>query len=80
MREADVGSQSADTIKLRFGSQNFEMASGSIGQYPIATSKRKRPQLGDEPRPPFPRTLIGGNASGRELPSYLSVIRSKCLG
>jgi len=30
MREAEVGSQSADTIKLSFRSQLFEMAGGLI--------------------------------------------------
>jgi hypothetical protein len=34
MREADVGSQSADTIKLSFRSQCFEMASGLIRPVP----------------------------------------------
>jgi hypothetical protein len=38
LREADVASQSADTIKLI-------LVSGLIGQYPIATTQKRRPQL-----------------------------------
>jgi hypothetical protein len=41
MREADVGLQSADTIKLSFRSNCFEKASGPIRQYPIATAQKE---------------------------------------
>jgi hypothetical protein len=53
MREADVGSRSADTIKLSFRSQCFEMASGLIRPVPdsnrpketAATRGRLRPGI-----------------------------------